>query len=249
MNLWTQLNGTIYNAVGVIIGAFIGIMFRHALPIRVTQTIQSAIGLVTIFLGIRIAWGLSDIEVGGVAGIVVALVAITIGGGIGEALELDARLTRISDSIQQRLGQHGDHRFSEGLLTAFLIFCVGPVTILGSINNGLNGDNQLLIIKTVLDTITAAALASSYGVGILVSAVPLFFFQGGISLAAAGVAQIIPDPSTNPTVLIATCSGGIILVGLGLNLLEVTKIRIAALLPGVICGPVLVWLAQITLGA
>lgn len=248
MTLWTQLNGTIYNAIGVIIGACIGIFFRNALPARVTQTIQSAIGLVTMFLGIRIAWGLSDIEVGGIAGIVLALVAITVGGGIGEALELDARLTRLSTFIQQRLGQQGDHRFSEGLLTAFLIFCVGPVTILGSINNGLNGDNQLLIIKTVLDTITAAALASSYGIGILISALPLFLFQGGISLAAGGVAQVVPDPNTNPLVLIATCSGGIILVGLGLNLLEITKIRIAALLPTLMCGPLLVWVIQRVIG-
>lgn len=248
MSLWNQINGSIYNALGVIIGAGIGMIFRHALPPRVAQTVQWAIGLVTMFLGVRIAWGLSDISIGGIPGIVIALVALTIGGGVGEALELDARLTRISNSIQQRLGQSGDQRFSEGLLTAFLIFCVGPVTILGSINNGLNGDNQLLIIKTVLDTITAAALASSYGVGILVSAVPLFVFQGGISLAAGGVAQLIPDPNTNPIVLIATCSGGIILVGLGLNLLDITKLRIAALLPAIVCGPLLVWLMQILVG-
>lgn len=244
MSLWAQLNGSVYNALGVILGAVIGLIFRHALPPRVAQTVQWAIGLVTIFLGIRIAWGLSDITINGIAGIVIALIAITLGGGLGEALDLDARLARISSRVQQRLGQTGDQRFSEGLLTAFLIFCVGPVTILGSINNGLNGDNQLLIIKTVLDTITAAALASSYGIGILLSALPLFVFQGGISLAAGSVAQVIPDPNTNPIVLIATCSGGIILIGLGFNLLDITKLRIAALLPTIVCGPLLVWLIQ-----
>ena len=249
MAIWQQINGSVYNAVGVIIGAAIGLLFRNALPPRVTQTIQSAIGLVTVFLGIRIAWGLSDIEIRGIAGIVLALVAITVGGGIGEALALDERLNNLTTAIQHRMGQQNDKRFSEGLLTAFLIFCVGPVTILGSINNGLNGDSQLLIIKTVLDTITAAALASSYGIGILISAIPLFLFQGSMSLTAGSVAQLIPDPNTNPLVLIATCSGGLILIGLGLNLLDITKIRIAALLPTLIIGPVLVWLIPLLFGA
>ena len=249
MAIWQQINGSMYNALGVILGAVIGLLFRNALPPRVTQTIQSAIGLVTLFLGIRIAWGLSDIEIHGIAGIVLALVAMTLGGGLGEALALDDRLSQFTTAIQQRLGQQNDKRFSEGLLTAFLIFCVGPVTILGSINNGLNGDNQLLIIKTVLDTITAAALASSYGIGILVSAVPLLLFQGGLSLAAGSVAQLIPDPNTNPLVLIATCSGGLILIGLGLNLLDISKIRIAALLPTLLIGPLLAWLIPLLIGA
>ena len=102
----------------------------------------------------------------------------------------------------------------------------------------------MLIIKTVLDTITAAALASSYGLGVLVSAVPLLLFQGGISLAAGSLAQLVPDPTNNPIILIATCTGGIILLGLGLNLLDITKLRIAALLPALLIGPLLVWALQ-----
>jgi len=244
LSLWQQTNGSVLNAIGVVIGALVGLFFRNALPPRIANTVQSAIGLTTLFLGMRIAWGLSDITIHGVAGIVIALVAITIGGGIGEALNLDARLSSLATNVQQRLGQSNDQRFSEGLFAAFLIFCVGPVTILGSIDNGLRGDNQLLIIKTVLDTITAAALASSYGLGVLISAVPLLLFQGGISLAAGSLAQLVPDPTHNPTVLIATCTGGIILLGLGLNLLDITKLRIAALLPALLIGPLLVWALQ-----
>ena len=243
LSLWQQTNGSVLNAIGVLIGALVGLFFRNSLPPRIANTVQSAIGLTTLFLGMRIAWGLSDISIHGVAGIVIALVAITVGGGIGEALNLDARLGSLASNVQQR-GQSNDQRFSEGLFAAFLIFCVGPVTILGSIDNGLRGDNQLLIIKTVLDTITAAALASSYGLGVLVSAVPLLLFQGGISLAAGSLAQLVPDPTHNPTVLIATCTGGIILLGLGLNLLDITKLRIAALLPALLIGPLLVWALQ-----
>lgn len=244
ISLWQQTNGSIFNAIGVLIGALIGLLFRNSLPPRIANTLQSGIGLTTLFLGMRIAWGLSEISIHGVAGIVIALVTITVGGGIGEALKLDARLESLAINVQQRLGQGNDHRFSEGLFAAFLIFCVGPVTILGSIDNGLRGDNQLLIIKTVLDTITAAALASTYGLGVLVSAVPLLLFQGGISLTAGSLAALVPDPTHNPTVLIATCTGGIILLGLGLNLLDITKLRIAAYLPALVLGPIMVWALQ-----
>lgn len=243
MSLWNQIDGSVYNAVGVIVGGLLGLLFRNALPQRVTQTVQSAIGLTTVFLAIRIAWGLSDVQAGTVPGIVLALVAVAIGGGVGEALRLDERLSSIAQSVQQRTGQSGDHRFSEGLLAAFLIFCVGPVTILGSLDNGLRGDNQLLMVKTVLDTITAAALASSYGIGVVFSAVPLLFGQGAISLAAGALSSFLPDAGANPFVTIATSTGGIILIGLGLNLLEVTKLRIAALLPALVLAPLLLWCA------
>lgn len=245
LTILQQIDGSLLNAAGVIIGGLAGLLFRNALPARVTQTMQSSIGLVTIFLALRIAWQLGEIEVRAIPGIVLALIALTIGGAIGEALKLDDRLTDIATRIQQGTGQQGNQRFSEGLLTAFLIFCVGPVTLLGSIDNGLRGDNQLLTIKTVLDTITAAALASSYGIGVIASAAPLLFLQGGISLAAGAFAQLIPDPQNNLFVLIATSTGGIMLLGLGLNLLEVTKIRIAALLPALLIGPLLLWLIQL----
>ncbi len=245
LSIWQQMDGSLLNAIGVIVGGIAGLLFRNALPVRVTQTIQSGIGLVTIFLALRIAWQLGDIEIEAIPGIVIALIALTIGGAIGEALKLDERLSTIASQIQQRTGQQGNARFSEGLLTAFLIFCVGPVTILGSIDNGLRGDNQLLTIKTVLDTITAAALASSYGLGVIASAAPLLVLQGGISLAAGAFAQLIPDPQHNPFVLIATSTGGLMLLGLGLNLLEITKIRIAALLPSLLIGPLLLWLIRL----
>jgi uncharacterized protein len=243
MSIWSQLNGSVYNAVGVIVGGLLGLLFRNALPARVTQTVQWAIGLTTVFLAIRIAWGLSDISAGTIPGIVIALVALALGGGIGEALRLDDRLAGVAQSVQRRTGQGGDARFSEGLLAAFLIFCVGPVTILGSLDNGLRGDNQLLIVKTVLDTITAAALASSYGVGVLFSSIPLLAGQGAISLAAGAFASFIPDAATNPFVTVATSTGGILLIGLGMNLLDVTKLRIAALLPALVLAPLLLWAA------
>lgn len=241
LSLWQQIDGSILNAIGVIVGGIAGLVFRNALPTNVTQTIQYAIGLITVFLAVRIAWQLGDIEVRTIPGIVVALIGLTLGGAIGELFHLDERLSAIAQQIQTKTGQQGNGRFSEGLLTAFLIFCVGPVTILGSIDNGLRGDNQLLTIKTVLDTITAAALTSTYGVGVIASALPLLLMQGGISLTAGAFAQLIPDPASNPLVLIATGTGGIMLLGLGFNLLEITKIRIAALLPAILVSPLLYW--------
>ena len=248
LSLWQQTNGSIINAGGVLIGASLGLLFRNALPARVTQTIQSAIGLITIFLGMQIAWSLGEISTATIPGIVIALVALTLGGGIGEALSLDERLSTLANRVQTHTGQSGNERFSEGLLAAVLIFCVGPVTILGSIDNGLRGDNQLLLIKTVLDTITGAALASSYGAGVIVSALPVLLIQGGMSLAAGSLAQLIPDPANNPLVLIATYTGGLVLLGIGTNLLGVTKIRTAALLPSLILAP-LIYAGILWLGA
>jgi uncharacterized membrane protein YqgA involved in biofilm formation len=245
LSFWQQIDGSILNAIGVIVGGIAGLIFRNALPTNVTQTIQYAIGLITIFLAVRIAWQLGDIEIRTIPGIVVALVGLTIGGALGEVLQLDNRLSTLAQQIQTKTGQQANGRFSEGLLTAFLIFCVGPVTLLGSIDNGLRGDNQLLTIKTVLDTITAAALTSTYGVGVIASALPLLLLQGGISLTAGVFAQLLPDPANNPYVLIATGTGGIMLLGLGFNLLEVTKIRIAALLPAILVTPLLFWCIQL----
>lgn len=243
MTIWELIDGSIYNAIGVVVGGLLGLFFRNALPARVTQTVQSAIGLTTLFLALRVSWQLGTVNAGTIPGIVLALIALAVGGGIGEALRLDERLGSIARRFQSTAGQANDVRFSEGLLAAFLIFCVGPVTILGSIDNGLRGDNQLLIVKTVLDTITAAALASSYGIGVVFSAIPLFIGQSSISLAAGALSTYIPDAATNPYVIISTSTGGIMLIGLGLNLLEVTRIRIAALLPALLLAPFLLWIA------
>jgi uncharacterized membrane protein YqgA involved in biofilm formation len=243
MTIWQLIDGSVYNAIGVVVGGLLGLFFRNALPTRVTQTVQYAIGLTTLFLAMRVSWQLGTISAGTIPGIVLALIALAVGGGIGEALRLDELLGSIAQRFQSKSSQAHDGRFSEGLLAAFLIFCVGPVTILGSIDNGLRGDNQLLIVKTVLDTITAAALASSYGIGVVFSAIPLLLGQGSISLAAGALSAYIPDATTNLYVIIATSTGGVILIGLGLNLLEVTRIRIAALLPALLFAPILLWVA------
>jgi uncharacterized membrane protein YqgA involved in biofilm formation len=161
VSLWQQTNGSVLNAVGVLIGALIGLFFRNALPPRIANTVQSAIGLTTLFLGMRIAWG--SVILAFTASLESSLPWLPSPLAVGSA----KRSTSMPGSAHLLLaynsawGRAMTKRFSEGLFAAFLIFCVRAVTILGSIDNGLRGDNQLLIIKTVIDTITAAALAES----------------------------------------------------------------------------------------
>ena len=133
----------------------------------------------------------------------------------------------------------GQGRFTDGFVAASLLFCIGPLALIGSLNNGLTGDNALLVIKAVMDGLASVALTSTFGVGVGFSALPILLYQGGLSLGAATFAQILPDPATSPAILASTGVGGLIIMGLGLTLLEATQVRIASLLPALALAPLL----------
>ena len=135
--------------------------------------------------------------------------------------------------------------FTEGFVTSSLLFCVGPMTLLGCLNNGLTGDNTLLSLKATMDGIVSIALANIYGVGVGFSILVLLFYQGGLSLAAGAIADLVPDPTTDPHILLATGVGGIAIVAIGLNLLGIVKVRVASLLPAILISPVIYYLAHL----
>lgn len=139
----------------------------------------------------------------------------------------------------------GGGKFTEGFVAASLLFCIGPMAILGSINNGLSGDNTLLTLKATMDGLASIALTGSYGVGVGFSALSVLVVQGGLSLLASLSGAAVPDPDTNPYILLITGMGGLMILGIGLGLLEVAKIRVASFLPALMLGPMVIAIAQL----
>ncbi len=216
-----MITGTLINAAAVIIGSLIGLLFHARLPQRYTDILFQAIGLFTIVLGISMAL---KAEVW-----ILVILSLIIGAIIGEALRMD----RFFDQLAGRLGKYfgiGSGRFKEGLLTSFLLFCMGSMTVLGAIEEGLGGKPELFYIKSLMDGISSIALASGMGIGVLFSVVPLFLYQAGLTVLAAQFGSFMPELMITGI----SATGGVILVGLGLNLLKITQLRILNLLPSLV---------------
>jgi uncharacterized membrane protein YqgA involved in biofilm formation len=216
-----MITGTLINAAAVIIGSLIGLLFHARLPQRYTDILFQAIGLFTIVLGISMAL---KAEVW-----ILVILSLIIGAIIGEALRMD----RFFDQLAGRLGKYfgiGSGRFNEGLLTSFLLFCMGSMTVLGAIEEGLGGKPELFYIKSLMDGISSIALASGLGLGVLFSVVPLFLYQAGLTVLAAQFGSFMPELMITGI----SATGGVILVGLGLNLLKITQLRILNLLPSLV---------------
>ncbi len=241
LTFWAKTSGTWINLALVLLGTGCGLLLRHQLSPKMRVIITQAMGLTTLFIGVSMAQNLSSAKSGSVEGVILALIALAIGGLLGEWWQLENRLSASGDWLKERF--KGGSRFTEGFVASSLLFCIGPMAILGSLNNGLLGDSTILVIKSTMDGLVSIALTGTYGVGVGFSVLPLVIYQGGLSLLASTFGQIIPDPATAPSVLLVTGTGGIMLLGLGLNLLEVGKIHVAAFLPALGLAPLISWLA------
>lgn len=245
LGVFVKTSGTWINVATVLIGSGLGIVLKGNLPTRMQRIITQALGLLTLFLGVTMAGSLLKVKLGIFDGVIIGLIAIVIGGLLGEWWRIDARLRAIGDALKHRF--QGGGSFTEGFVAASLLFCVGPMAMIGSLNNGLSGDNTLLSIKSAMDGLASIALSSSYGIGVAFSILPIVVYQGGLSIAASFLAQSLSEPATNPSVLLTSGVGGLIVMGLGLNLLEVAELSIAAFLPGLLLAPLLCaiieWLA------
>jgi uncharacterized membrane protein YqgA involved in biofilm formation len=199
------------------------------------RIITQGVGLVTLYIGMSMAAELSQVKAGQVSGVIVGLLAIVVGGLLGEWWQLEERLAIIGDWLKLRFKGKGS--FTEGFVAASLLFCIGPLALIGSLNNGLTGDSTLLTLKASMDGLAAIALTSSYGIGSGFSILPILVYQGGLSLAAGVLAQALPDPAQAPQVLLITGVGGLMILGLGFNLLQVGQIRVASFLPALLVAP------------
>jgi len=221
--------GTLINVGAVILGSLIGLAIHSKLPERITRIAFQGIGLFTVFLGFTMA--------GKTSNFLIMIFSIVPGSIIGELLNIEKRVDRLSEYIKGKAGSK-DKNFSEGFVTAFLLFCMGSMTILGAIEEGLGGRPDLLTAKAVLDGFSSLALSASLGIGVIFSVIPLFVYQGGITLFASSLQQFF----TNILINELSAVGGLLLIGLGINILEIKKLPILNMLPSL---PIAVILAYI----
>lgn len=217
------MTGTWINVGAVLLGSFTGLALRRALPERMAETVLQGVGLAVLLIGAQMSLKSENV--------MVPLFSLALGAVIGEALGLEASLQRLGQGLQRRMAPlDPGGRFTEAFVTSTLLFLVGPMAIVGAINDGLLDDPTLLITKSLLDGITSLALASSLGVGVVFSALPLLLYQGGIALAA-GAAQAL---FTDPVVREMTATGGLLVVGIGVNMLRLGILRVGNLLPSLV---------------
>jgi hypothetical protein len=234
------MTGTLLNVVTVLIGTALGVMLGNRLPERMRETVLNGLGFATFGYAIlNIVDAMSNQENVPFKFIVI-LLSILIGGIIGEALDLDGLLTRLGAWLERKFARSDDAastaRFIRGFIAASLVFCVGPMTILGSIQDGLNGNYSLLAIKSTLDGFAALAFAASLGIGVGFSIITIIVIQGGIALAASYAQGLF----TPPMLAVLSAIGALLIIGISLLLLDLKKIRLANYLPALVVGPVIV---------
>lgn len=219
--------GTIINAITVFIGGTLGLFLGHRFPARMQETVLAALGLFTIVIGIA-----SALQTGNP---LIVLGSLLVGALVGEALHLEEKLEGFGGWLQRRFAAGGSDssRFIEGFVTASLVFCVGPLTIQGAIEDGLMGDYTKLAIKAMMDGFAALAFASTLGPGVLASIITIVVFQGGIALLARWSSGIF----TEPMIAELTATGGVVLLAIAFRLLDIKKIRAANLLPALFIAP------------
>jgi uncharacterized membrane protein YqgA involved in biofilm formation len=223
--------GTLINTLTVICGGGLGLIIGHRIPERMRVTVVQVIGLVTVALG------LSDVMK--THNIVFPLVGMVTGGLIGELIRIEERLVKVGEFLKAKFASDGtDNRFVTGFVTASLLFCVGPLTILGAIEDASGKTPQLYIIKGSLDGFMTVIFTALYGVGAMFSAVTVFVVQGTLTLFGTRIDLLLDDRMR----IEMFAAGGIAVMAIGLNLLEIKKFRIGSLLPGLVVTPLLVWI-------
>jgi uncharacterized protein len=242
LDFWTKTSGTWINVFAIAVGTFLGLVLRGRFLSQVLPILKQAIGLITMFVSLNMANSLLRVKAGALDGVILSLISLIVGGVIGELGQLEKRLESVGDWLKAKF--KGKGKFTEGFVAASLLFCIGPMAIIGSLNNGLRGDDNLLALKSALDGFISIVFASTYGIGVGFSALPVALYQGSLSLLAGNLAQSLPDPANAPSVLIITGVGGLMLLGLGLNLLELAKVRVASFLPALAIAPLVYWLAD-----
>ena len=225
------MTGTLLNVAAILVGGTLGLLFGDRLPERIHKTVVAGLGLFVL------AFGLYDFLK--TQNPLIVLGGLLIGGLLGEWARLEDGLRRLGELLEKRFAgrEAGSGRFVRGFLAASLVFCVGPIAILGSIQDGMTGDYKMLAIKSVLDGFASLAFASSLGVGVLFSAGMILVYQGSISLLAAQLNALVTPAMTAEM----TAAGGVMLIGIAISsLLEIKPIRVASFLPALLITPLIV---------
>jgi uncharacterized membrane protein YqgA involved in biofilm formation len=223
--------GTVVNVLAVVAGTGIGVALGGRLPERTRATVLTGIGLVVLAVGVQ-----SFLDT---RNAVFPIVSVALGGLIGDGLRIEDRLAGLGEALRRRFAARSSgSTFVEGFVTASLTFCIGPLTILGSIADGVRGDAELLVVKSALDGIVAIAYAASMGIGVGFSALVVGAVQGTLTLAGAGLGDLLTDRMIDEL----TATGGVLILGIGVRLLDIKRVPVASYLPGLVLAPVLVGL-------
>ena len=230
--------GVLVNTIAVIVGSCVGLLLKKGIPQRLTSAIMLGIGLVTIYIGID---GMLQGE-----NTLVLIISMVLGALVGTLLDLDGKLQALGGWLEGNFSRGlvesdtGRISLAQGFVTASLLFCLGSMTIVGSLKAGISGDNEMLFTKSLLDLISSSMLAASLGLGVLLSAVFVLVFQGALVLLASVLAPFL----TTAAIAELTCCGSVLILALGLNLIGLAKFKVADYLPALIFVPVLSWALQ-----
>lgn len=206
--------GTIVNSAAIVVGGAIGILLKKGLKPKLSDAIMTGLALCVLLVGIK---GSMEVQ-----NMLVIIVSVGLAAILGALLDLDGKINRLGDKLETRFAKDGDSTFAQGFTSSTLLFCVGAMAIVGSLNSGIKGDHTTLFTKSLLDFIAAILLASKYGAGVLFSAFTVFIYQGAVTL----LAQFISPYLTDTVISEMTCAGSLLIIALGLNMLKVTRIKV-----------------------
>ncbi|MBE5779038.1 MAG: DUF554 domain-containing protein [Clostridiales bacterium] len=215
--------GTLINCAAIVAGSLLGMLFRKGMNKRISDTVMQGVGLCVMLIGLKGALETKNT--------LLMILSIVIGGVAGSLIDIDEKMNRLGAFAQRKLSREGeDNTFAQGFVTASLVYCVGAMAVVGALDSGIRGDHSTLIAKAALDGITAIVFASSLGIGVMLSAVPVLIYQGAIALLGTAIAPLLSDI----VVLEMSAVGGLLIVGIGVNMLLNEKIKVANLLPAIL---------------
>lgn len=228
--------GTIVNTLAVIAGSIVGILLHRKLSARYSEIVMKAIGLFTVVIALNLAFKSSQL--------LIVLISLALGGLLGESLKMDERLEALGKKLKERYSRDAGASFVQGFIASSLLFCIGPMAIVGSLESGLKADHTVLFTKSLMDGIASIALASGMGLGVIFSAGAVLIYQGLLTLAAIMFKNFLPVAYID----LMSATGGILLLGVAANLTLDTKIKVASLLPAVFLAPLIMKILSLITG-
>ncbi|UFJ40436.1 DUF554 domain-containing protein [Brevibacillus humidisoli] len=221
----TMLTGTVVNAAAILIGSLIG-RFLSGIPEGTRQTVMQGIGLAVILLGLQMSFQTENI--------LLVIASLVIGAVVGEAMRIEYRLQQAGRWLEQIIGKgNKEGRIATGFVTATLVYCIGAMAVLGSLDSGLRGNHDILYTKAMLDGFSAIIFTSTLGIGVAFSAIPVFLYQGAIALLSTQIYALLGQEMLDSMLVEVTATGGLLIVAIGLNILELRKINVANMLPAI----------------